>query len=140
MNRIRPLLPLLLLLLAAPLSARATFPVDPGVSPPEVERRSTTEARVTWTTKVPATGGVLQYSKKHEFAVGIDPFTLRVRQETGAASLTHEIALDDIDGSDEWRFLVSYQPDEKFKYDSPIVHPFAPRATAEVGAGDAPAK
>lgn len=133
MNRILVPVPTLLvaLLLAGPFGAGATFPVDPGISPPVVTRLSPGSARVEWTTTTPATGGVLQYSKKHEFAVGIDPFTLRIRQETGEAALAHAIVVDDIDASAEWRFLVSYQPDPRFKYDSEIVHPFA-AATVEV--------
>jgi hypothetical protein len=81
---------------------------------------------------------VLQYSKQHQFAVGLDPFTLRVVQESGAASTTHEIVVTDIDRSDEWRFLMSYQPAADFKYDSPIVYPFR-AGTAEATAAPAPA-
>ncbi len=124
-------------LLALPVVAAGAFPVDPGISAPAVERLSATSARVSWTTAIPATGGVLQYSKQHQFAVGLDPFTLRVVQEQGAARATHEIVVSDIDASDEWRFLVSYQPAEEFKYDSPLVYPF--RAGTVETAAPAPA-
>lgn len=134
MSRLKRLLPLLLLplLLSPRASAAQLITADPGIAGLAVVRLTASSAKATWTTARPLTGGVLQYSKKHAFARGIDPFTLRIAVETSEVALAHELAVADIDPSDEWRFLVSYQFDPSHKFDSPIIYPFA-AGTAEIG-------
>lgn len=130
MYRLFPVL--FLLLTALPIFAQVAVPDgDPLVSGLAVARLDGSLAQVTWQTASPVSGGVLLYSKKHQFAKGLDPFTLRYIQETAEASLQHSLLADGLDDSTEWRFQVSYQLPDGRKFDSPFVFPFT-GATSEV--------
>lgn len=127
------LLVLVALPVALPLYGQVIGPAgDPGVTGLAVARLDTNLAQVTWQTAKPVSGGVLLYSKKHQFARGLDPFTLRFIQETSEASLQHSLLADRLDDSTEWRFQVSYQLAPGQKFDSEFVLPFVNETTEVV--------
>jgi hypothetical protein len=122
----------LLFVLTLAISVSANFPVDPNMGEFLITRTGANSAVVNWQTSYPVTGGVLQYSKKHPVARGLDPFTLRIALETSEVSLQHQMVVEDIDISTEWRFRISYQFAENSKFDSCYIHPFRNGETLEV--------
>lgn len=106
-----------------------TVSADPIITNFTVTRNSATQATVTWTTAYAITGGVLQYSTKPQFGEGIDPFSLKISQQTGGAATAHTVVVTDITAATDdastttsiegWRFTVGYQIGAE-KFDSPL--------------------